>query len=245
MAKDDLLTAELNVQRLEIQLRQQRELIEDNRRSTSSSVEAARLQKTILQKQLAQQQQLLAQAQVRAPFAGVLTWLLADEGASVNAGQLVAKVSEQSNYGVEASLSDFHARSLSPGQLVRVEQGNQGLAGRVQTILPEIQNGTVKLLVALDQADHPMLRNKLRVEVHIVTEQKTDVLVANQGVAFNGRGRQSLFLLKDGVARKTELDVGASDGKVVELVAGAREGDSIITSDLSRFKDRDHFRVSQ
>lgn len=245
VAKDDLLTAELNVQRLEIQLRQQRELIEDNRRSTSSSVEAARLQKTILQKQLAQQQQLLAQAQVRAPFAGVLTWLLADEGASVNAGQLVAKVSEQSNYGVEASLSDFHARSLSPGQLVRVEQGNQGLAGRVQTILPEIQNGTVKLLVALDQADHPMLRNKLRVEVHIVTEQKTDVLVANQGVAFNGRGRQSLFLLKDGVARKTELDVGASDGKVVELVAGAREGDSIITSDLSRFKDRDHFRVSQ
>jgi hypothetical protein len=38
---EDLLTAELNVKRNEIQLRQQRELIEDTRRATASSVAAA------------------------------------------------------------------------------------------------------------------------------------------------------------------------------------------------------------
>ena len=242
---EDLMTAELNVQRNQIQLRQQHEQIADSQRVTQSAVGGAQLQKSILQKQLAQQQLLLAQTQVRAPFAGMLTWLLADEGASVAMGQLVAKVSELDNFKVEASLSDFHARALSPGLAVRVEQGGQVLAGRVQTVLPEIQDGTVKLLVTLDQPHHPMLRNKLRVDVNIVTEQRNGVLVADAGPAINGRGRQALFVLKDGAARKTMIDIGAGDGKAVEIVGGARAGDRIIVSDISRFKELDSIRVAQ
>jgi HlyD family secretion protein len=245
VSAEDLLTAELNVKRNEIQLRQQHEQIEDSKRVTSSSIEGARLQKTILQKQLQQQEQLLAQTQVRAPFAGMLTWLLADEGASLATGQLVAKVSELSNYKVEASLSDFHARALGAGQQVRIEQGNVRLDGTVQTILPEIQNGTVKLLVTLAQPSHPMLRNKLRVEVNIVTEQRSNALLTDNGPAFNGRGPQDIFVVRDGIARKTALNIGASDGKSVEILSGARAGDRLIISDTSRYKDRDSIRVAQ
>ncbi|WP_373991242.1 efflux RND transporter periplasmic adaptor subunit [Duganella sp. BuS-21] len=245
VSAEDLLTAELNVQRNEIQLRQHRELIEDSKRVTNSNIEGARLQKSILQKQLHEQQQLLAQTQVRAPFSGMLTWLLADEGASVNTGQLVVKVSELNNYKVEASLSDFHARALSAGQQVLVEQGNVKLRGEVQTVLPEIQNGTVKLLVSLAEPHHAMLRNKLRVEVNIITEQKQNAMLADNGPAFNGRGPQEIFVVRDGIARKTTLTIGASDGKAVEIIAGARAGDRLIISDTSRYKDRDSVRVAQ
>jgi HlyD family secretion protein len=245
VSAEDLLTAELNVKRAEIQLRQQHEQIDDSKRVTSSNVEGARLQKNILQKQLQQQQELLAQSQVRAPFAGMLTWLLADEGASVATGQLVAKVSELNNYKVEASLSDFHARALGAGQKVLVEQGSVKLEGEVQTVLPEIQNGTVKLLVTLAQPSHPMLRNKLRVEVNILTEQKKNTLLADYGPAFNGRGPQDIFVVRDGVARKTTLDIGASDGKSVEILSGARAGDRLIISSTSNYKERDSIRVAQ
>jgi HlyD family secretion protein len=242
---EDLLTAELNVKRNEIQLRQTHEQLADNKLVTNSNIEGARLQKNILQKQMQEQQQLLAQSQVRAPFAGMLTWLLADEGASVATGQLVAKVSELNNYKVEASLSDFHARALNAGQKVLVEQGNVKLNGEVQTVLPEIQNGTVKLLVTLTEPHHAMLRNKLRVEVNIVTEQKQNALLADNGPAFNGRGPQDIFVVRDGVARKTTLNIGASDGKAVEILSGVRAGDHLIISDTSRYKDRDSVRVAQ
>jgi HlyD family secretion protein len=245
VSAEDLLTAELNVQRTEIQLRQHREQIEDGKRVTNSNIEGARLQKSIVQKQLQEQQQLLAQTQVRAPFAGMLTWLLADEGASVSTGQLVAKVSELNNYKVEASLSDFHARALGAGQQVLVEQGNVKLKGEVQTVLPEIQNGTVKLLVTLAEPHHSMLRNKLRVEVNIITEQKQNTLLADNGPAFNGRGPQDIFVVREGVARKTTLNIGASDGKAVEILSGARAGDQLIISDTSRYKERDSVRVAQ
>jgi HlyD family secretion protein len=243
VSAEDMLTAELNVQRTEIQLRQQRELIEDVKRSTSSSIDGAKLQQTILRKQLGQQQQLLEQASVRAPFAGMLTALMAEEGASISTGQLVAKVSELNNYRVEATLSDFHARSIETGQAVRVEQNGKQLAGKVQTILPEIQNGAIKLIVALEQPHDPQLRNKMRVDVNIVTEQKTGALIVDNGAAFNGRGRQPAFLVRDGVASKALLDLGASNGQAVEIIAGAKLGDRLIVSDMSRFKDVDSIRI--
>jgi HlyD family secretion protein len=241
----DLLTSELNVQRNEVQLRQQRELVEDTRRSTASSIAAANLQKEILQKQIARQDGLLQQTRVTAPFSGMLTSLVEEEGASVAAGQLVARVSELNNYRVEASLSDFHARQLAAGQAVRVEQNGEVLPGRVHTILPEIQNGTIKLLVDLDQPHNPHLRNKMRVDVNVVTGRKADVLVIDSGPAFNGKGPQPAFAVRDGVARKTLLTLGASDGKVVEVTAGARPGERFIVSATSAFKDLDSIRISQ
>lgn len=245
VSAEDLLTAELNVQRNEIQLRQQQEQIEDLRRSTSSSIEGAQLQQSILRKQLAQQEDLLARTQVRAPFDGMLTWLLQDEGAAVATGQLVARVSDMHNYRVEATLSDFHARRVEPGQDVLVEQGALQLAGKVHTILPEIQNGTVKLLVTLAQPNHPALRNKLRVDANIVAARKEGALVVARGPAFNGRGQQAFFVVNGSSARKTMLDIGASDGKQVEILAGARAGDRIVISDTTRFKNNDTLRIAQ
>jgi HlyD family secretion protein len=241
----DLLSSELNVQRNEVQLRQQRELSEDTRRVTASGIAAAKLQAEILQKQIARQEGLLQQTRVAAPFSGMLTSLVEEEGASVAAGQLVARVSELNNYRVEATLSDFHARLLAAGQPVRVEQNGEVLPGRVHTILPEIQNGTIKLLVDLDQPHNPQLRNKMRVDVNVVTARLANVLVIDSGAAFNGKGRQPVFAVRGGTARKALLTLGASDGKVVEVVDGAQPGDRFIVSDTSNFRDLDNIRIAQ
>lgn len=240
----DLDAARLAVKRSEIELRQKRESVADTRRATATDMEGARLQKSIYEKQLAQQQELLAQTRVRAPFDGMLSWVLADEGASVTAGQLVAKVSRLHSYRVEATVSDFYARYLAPGQAVRVGYSGQVLAGRVQTVLPEIVDGTVKLRVSLDQPGHPLLRNKLRVEVNIVTDSKPDALVVDAGPAFNGRGPQQAFLVTGDEARKVPVDMGLGDGRNVEVLSGARDGDRLIVSDTSQFKHLDHIRIS-
>jgi HlyD family secretion protein len=242
---EDLLTAELNVQRAEIGLRQQRELLVDTRRATATAVAATGLQQAILQKQITQQEALLAQTRVTAPFAGMLTFLVEEAGASVAAGQLVARVSELQNYRVEATLSDFHASVLAAGQLVKVEQNGAVIDGVIHTILPEIQNGTIKLLVDLARPHDPMLRNKMRVDVHIVTARRANVLVLSSLGAFNGQGAQEAFVVRDGVAQKTTLKLGASDGKVVEVASGARVGDRFIVSNTSTFKDHDTLRINQ
>lgn len=241
----DLDAAELVVKRTEIELRQRRESVSDTRRATETDIRGAQLQKSILEKELQQQRNLQAQTQVRAPFAGMLAWVLTDTGASVQSGQLVARVSELRNYRVEATVSDFHARYLNAEQPVRIGYSGQTLLGHVQTILPEIQNGTVTLLVTLDEPNHPLLRNKLRVDANIITEQKADALVVDDGPAFKGKGRQDVFVIHDGVARRSQIEVGLGDGKVVEILAGARAGDRLILSDVSRYQHLQSIRISR
>jgi HlyD family secretion protein len=241
----DLQAAELAVKRNEVQLRQHRESLIDTRKTTQSNIQAANLQKSIFQKQMELQQRLLEQTQVKAPFDGLLTWAMADEGASLNTGQLIAKVSELRNFKVEATVSDFYARYLNPGQKVRVEYSGQVLQGEVQTILPEIQNGTVKLFVSLEQANHPLLRHKLRVEANIITDQKANSMIVDAGPAINGKGRQEVFVLEGGKAVKKSIEIGLGDTKVMEIVSGAAVGDKLVISDISRFKHLSSFRVAQ
>ena len=244
VSSSDVSAIELAVKRTEIELRQKRESVAGSQAATATDIDGARLQAQVLRKALAQQQQLLAQAQVRAPFAGMVTWLLADLGASVDAGQQVAKVSQLRNFRVEATVSDFYARYLAPGQRVRVVYSGQSMAGRVHTVLPEIKDGTVTLVVTLDAPDHPLLRNRLRVDAFVVTAQKADTLIADAGPAFNGKGRQEVFLVRGNDARRVPVDVGLMDGQAVELVSGVRAGDRLIASDMSRWRDLDHIRIA-
>jgi HlyD family secretion protein len=243
VSASQLDAAALAVKRTEIDLRQHRESVAGTRAATQTDVAGARLQSQVLRKALAQQQELLAQAQVRAPFAGMATWLLTEVGASVDAGQQVAKVSELRNFRVEATVSDFYARYLEPGQAVRVSYSGQQMAGRVQTILPEIKDGTVTLVVALARPDHPLLRNRLRVDAYVVTAQKADALVADAGPAFNGKGRQEVFLVDGNGARKVPVELGLSDGSAVEILSGAKAGDRLIASDMSRYRDLEEIRI--
>lgn len=241
----DLSAAELAVKRIEIELRQNRESVVDTRRATETHIEGALLQESILKKELEQQRHLQQQTQVKAPIAGMLTWVMTDAGASVQAGQMVAKVSELRNYRVEATVSDFYARYLSPGQQVRVIYSGQTLIGEVQTILPEIQDGTVSLLVTLAEPNHALLRNRLRVDTNIITDQNEDALVVDNGPAINGKGRQELYVIRDGVAEKRMIEVGLGDGQAVEILSGAKAGDRLIVSDVSNYKHLKSFRVSR
>ena len=244
VSASDLNAVELAVKRTEIELRQHRESVAGSRAATETDIAGARLQAQVLRKALAQQQDLLAQAQVRAPFAGMVTWLQTDIGASVDAGQQVARVSELRNFRVEATVSDFYARYLAPGQAVRVSYSGQSMTGRVQTVLPEIKDGTVTLVVTLDKPDDALLRNRLRVDAYIVTAQKADALIADAGPAFNGKGRQDVFLVRGSEARKVPVEIGLVDGQSVEIVSGARAGDRLIASDMSRWRDLDRIRIS-
>jgi HlyD family secretion protein len=85
----------------------------------------------------------------------------------------------------------------------------------------------------------------MRVDVDVITGRRAGTLVIAAGPAFNGKGPQPAFAVQGSVARKTTLDLGASDGKLVEILAGARPGERFVTSDTKAFKDLDSIRISQ
>jgi HlyD family secretion protein len=236
-----LLTAELGVQRTEIQLRQHREQIEDGKRVTSSNIEGAPAEKHPAKAAGRTAATAGADAGARAVRRHA-AWLLADEGASVSTGQLVAKVSELNNYKVEASLSDFHARALSRGQQVLVEQGNVKLKGEVQPVRRKSERHrqaagrwpsrtTASCATSCgwrstsspSKTEHPAGRQRPRLQ--------------RPWSAGHFRGARRRRPQDHAQHRRQRC-------KAVEI-RPAPAGDQLIISDTSRYKDRDSVRVAQ
>ena len=89
-----------------------------------------------------------------------------------------------------------------------------------------------------------MFRRRLGIEVEDALAQRGQGRAAASGPAFNGKGRQEVFLVDGGGARKVAIDVGLADGDSVEILSGAHAGDKLIASDMSRYRDLQSIRIS-
>jgi HlyD family secretion protein len=240
VSKGDLEEARLDVRRTRIELRQIAETMDNLLLNTDAELEGIALERSILEKELREQQRLIDGAVVKAPRDGVLTWILDEEGTSVATGAPLTRIADLSAFNVEATISDFYAAQLTEGSTVIIDMGEKNLDARLSTILPALDQGSVNLEIDLADPSQTGLQANLRVDAHIVTGQSRDTLRVKNGPFVNGSGRQYIFILRDGVAYKTQVTIGLSNRDQVEIVDGAEAGDSIIISDM-----RDHIHMDQ
>jgi HlyD family secretion protein len=78
----------------------------------------------------------------------------------------------------------------------------------------------------------------------IVFEQKTNVLKVARGDFISSGGGRQAYRLLDNVAIKTPVELGAISVQWVEVLAGLNEGDQLVISNLSEFKDQPRVRLN-
>jgi len=195
------------------------------------------LEIAILTKDLERAREMLARTSVTSERAGIVTWVVASEGTAAAEGEAMARVADLSAYRVDATLSDVLARRLTVGLPAVVRSGDTRLAGRVHKILPTVQNGIVTFEVHLDEPDHSILRPNLRVDVHAVTEQRTDALCLRRGPLLSVDGRDHVFVVRGDKAVRTPVTIGLSNFELYEITDGLAEGDEVIISDMSDYRN--------
>lgn len=240
IAEDETRLSETNVERAKIELRYIETQLLNSEQDLAARLEGLGLEISILEKDLLQARKRLDRTQVTADRAGIVTWVVTSEGVAVAEGEPVAKVADLSAYRVDATLSDVLARRLTVGLPAVVRSGDTRLPGRVTKILPTVQNGIVTFEVALDENDHAVLRPNLRVDVHAVTEQRTDTLSVKRGPVLNVNGHDCVFVIRDGKAIRTPIVIGISNFEEYEITEGLSEGDEVIISDMS-----DYFKAKE
>lgn len=195
------------------------------------------LEISILTKDLDQAREQLQRTSVTSERDGIVTWVNHSIGANVTEGETVAKVADLSVFRVEATLSDVLARRLTVGLPATVRSGDTRLKGHVDKILPSVNNGTVSFQVQLEQKDHHVLRPNLRVDVHAVTEQHPNSLRLKRGPLLTVDGHTFLFVIRGNKAFRTPVKLGLSNFEVYEIIEGLVDGDEVIISDMSSFRD--------
>ncbi len=240
VSEDDLRSARVDLKRARIELNQFEESARWIREAAQVQVEKLELERRIQEKERDQAKRELELATACSNHDGVLTWALQSEGATVRQGDVVARVADLSSFRVEARISDVHGPSLQPGLPARVQVGEEILDGTMLRVLPEVENGTLTVLVGLTESSHPALRPNLRVDVHLVTARKETTLRVKRGPYVHVDDQAAVFVVQGDAAIRTPVEFGIASFDHHEVLAGLNEGDEVIVSDMS-----DHRRVKE
>jgi HlyD family secretion protein len=240
-SQDELRKAEVLEEKTRIELKQLEGTSANAERATQSQLEGLALEIRILQKERAEAQRQLELATTKADRDGVLTWVVAEEGATVRKGDVIARLADLSSFRVEATVSDVHASRLRIGMPVKIRVNEQDyLEGSVSNILPTIKEGVVTFFVSLADRSNRLLRSNLRVDVFIVTDRQQRALRIKRGAFAGGAGQQDVFVIRGGVALRTPVRLGLASFDYYEVLEGLAEGDEVIISDM-----RDYARLKQ
>ena len=233
--EEEVEAADLRVRIIRLESQKLDNQLTYSRNSLAGRKRRLQLEVGVEEKEVSQLSQRLRETDVRAPRAGVVTWINENIGQQVAEGTPLARIANLGRYRVEGSLSDRYAEQLSVGMPVEMHVGRERLTGTVTAILPEVNNNTIRFRVALDEADSEGLRPNLRAELYLITNNRENVLRVKNGPTFGGGRTQSVFVVRGGEAVRTEVQTGLRNGDFVEIVGGLRPGDKIIISDTEEF----------
>ena len=224
--------------------------LEDERTQIAAESSKARLeaQQARVEQQKALDQLRRSQVEalhVRAGINGVLQLVPVEVGQRVTPGANVARVADPKRLKAEIKIAETQARDVAIGQKATVDTRNGVVNGHISRIDPSVQNGTVTVDVAIDDALPQGARPDLSVDGTIELENLKDVLYVGRPVRGQPDTTIELFKIVDdgSEAVRVSVTVGRSSVNAIEILQGLKAGDKVILSDMSAWDAFDRIRL--
>jgi HlyD family secretion protein len=245
VSEQSLKASEVEAKKARIELARLQASVAGERQAAQARLDGLELDLRTLRKQRDEARRQLELATTRSDRAGVVTWVVPQEGATIRSGEVVARVADLDSFRVEATVSDVHSSHLAAGLPVRVMIDGQPFPGRLTNVYPTIEDGAVKFAVDLDDARHPKLRNNLRVDVLVVTASRANALRLPKGPFAQGGAAEPVFVIRGDRAVRRSVRFGVSGYDHLEILDGLSEGEDVILSDMNEYEHLEQVSLKQ
>lgn len=227
-ATDELHNAELAHKHAVEDMQLDRERLNFELRTRELQVERQRLLVQDLERQV-------EELTVRSPVTGIVGNLQVDQKAAVTRNQPIMTVVDLTAFEVEANVPESYADDLGLQMAAEVRVGADVYAATIVAVSPEIVDNQVTTRLRFKGAI-PSLRQNQRLTTRILLEEETNVLMVERGQFLDSGAGRIAYVLDDGIAERTPIQIGARSLSAVEIVEGLQAGDVIITSSLDAFE---------
>jgi HlyD family secretion protein len=224
--------------------------LENERTQSAAESSKARLE---AQQARVEQQKVLYQLRrsqlealhVRAGINGVLQLVPVEVGQRVTPGSNLARVADPKRLKAEIKIAETQAKDVVIGQKATIDTRNGVVKGHISRIDPSVQNGTVTVDVAIEDALPQGARPDLSVDGTIELENLKDVLYMGRPVRGQSDTTIGLFkLVGDGSeAVRVNVALGRSSVNAIEILQGLQVGDKVILSDMSAWNAFERIRL--
>jgi membrane fusion protein, copper/silver efflux system len=185
--------------------------------------------------QVADEGRVRARVTLRAPISGVVTELMAREGATVLPGTPLLRLQGTATVWAEGQVPESQAALLEPGtQVVATSPAAPGqpFTGRVQALLPEV-DATTRTLKARMELSNPGARLVPGMFVQLQfaqPERAMSLLVPTDAVIHTGRRSLVMLAEPEGRFRPVEVKTGLEAQGQTEVLAGLAAGQRVVLS---------------
>jgi HlyD family secretion protein len=240
---DKVRQVELSYNVGQLQLSEDEQKYLNEQALAEAELKVKELELSIFRKGLAEMKRTLDDAQIRSPRKAILTYVNNEVGAQVQQGNRVAIVSDLSHFKIEGEIADTYGDRIAPGSRVVIRIGNEKLGGVVSDVTPLSKNGVISFTVQLEEDNHRRLRSGLKTDVYVMNAIKDDVLRIANASYYIGKGEYELFVVNGDQLLKRKIQLGDSNFEYVEVTAGLREGDEVVISDMSNYKEKNKLKL--
>ncbi|HEX5834156.1 MAG TPA: efflux RND transporter periplasmic adaptor subunit [Pyrinomonadaceae bacterium] len=223
------------------QLKEQYDVALAQARQNYAAVEVARTNVANAQSQLALARKNLSYALIVSPIDGFVAERTADLGEYVSPQQKVATVVRTNPLRIRIDIPEQAIPEVKVGQSVSVTTSawpDKNFAGRVARIAPNVsaESRTLTVEAEIDNSGGALKPGQFAT-VRILQERAAPAVLVPARAIVTEAGVSRLFVIKDGHAEQRVVQLGQTEGDLVEIKNGVAADEQVATSGVERLSD--------
>ena len=185
---------------------------------------------------------------VESPVAGRILRVLRESAGPVPAGTPLLEVGNTGSLEVHADLLSSDAAKVQAGAAATITGwgGTQAIRAQVRRVDPAaftkvsalgLEEQRVHVVLDLVEAPPAGLGHDYRVDAAVVVWEGDNVLRVPSTSLFRAGDHWAVFVVRQGRARKTVVESGATDGTLTAVTGDVKEGDTVIVQPSDAISD--------
>jgi membrane fusion protein (multidrug efflux system) len=196
-----------------------------------------------------QTQARIEETRLVAPFTGRVGLRQVSPGALIQPGTAVTTLDDISRVRVEFSIPEVHFARVRVGNAVTARSaayGDRRFEGRVAVMDTRIDptTRTVRLISEFENGDEA-LKPGLFLTVQLTLERRENALIVPEEALDPMGDRNFVYAIRDGRARRVEVQLGLRLPGEVEIRQGLAQGDQVVVRGLQRLREGAPVRVTE
>src|SRR5437588_13064621 len=161
-------------------------------------------------------------------------------------GDNLARGADTTKLKAQVKTAETQAKDIQIGQKAASDTRNGVANGHVTRVDPAVEQGTVNVEVAFDEALPKGARPDLSVDGTIELERLDNVVYVGRPAFGQENNTVGMFKLVNGTSNavRTPVKLGKSSVNTIEILNGLEPGDQVILSDTSAWDSRDRIRLN-
>jgi len=207
----------------------------------AEQIEQLEINVKMLQSNLGISRKSLDNLKLVAPIDGQLTFLDAELGESMPAGQRLGQIDVLNNFKVTTLVDEFYINRVAKEQLGSYKLSGESLQLKVIKIYPGITNGQFEVDWAFVGEPPNNIRRGQTLQIRLELGDESKSLVVDSGGFYQDTGGSWAFVVDiDGKgATKRQVSFGKRNADVLEVSSGLVIGERVITSSYGEYKKMD------